>query len=113
MLENSESFRKLEALDDIRYAFGLPRARTMSGREYAKLLFGEYLDERMSVVVMCDNLKGHGGKRWPVETKLNPETGLTDAVECPRCHAIVPPRGEPKRVTPRVDSGTKLVVKRL
>ena len=105
--------RQLEFLDDVRMDFNLPRARTRTGKEHAELMFGEKLNPRMRVLVYCKNAKGHSNQREePVETRLT-ETGLTEEVECPKCHRVVLPRGEPKRTVPRVDSGTQLEVKRI
>ena len=104
---------QLEFLDDVRMDFGLPRARTYSSEDFNNLLYGEKLNPRMPVLVYCKNAKGHDSQREePVETRLTP-SGLTEPVECPKCHQTVPPRGEPKRVVPRVDSGTMLEVKHL
>ena len=104
---------KLEFLDDVRMDYGLQRAKTHTSKELNDILFGEELNPRMSVLVYCRNAKGHSSQREePVETRLTP-SGLTEPIECPKCHNVVPPRGEPKRVVPRVDSGTQLEVRQI
>ena len=112
-LHKQDKEKMLEWTDDVRYAFGLQKPKLRNPQEYAKLLYPEVRrDERMSVVVYCRNTKGHQNrKKKPIETRLDPKTGMTETVECPECNQWVEPRGSPLK-SKRLDSGIKWEIRR-